>query len=225
MLNEQDRKAHYNSKGLYVGYDKNHKERDALDYYSTPTEEVENILNTLGIDFDINSSILEPCAGGGHMLLGIENYLARNCATYVSITATDIQERGNVSQTGIRTGKEYDFLSDDYPYTENIDWIIMNPPYSIIEPFVMKSLGIAKKGIIMLGRLQFLEGSGRFENILKDNPPTDTYIYVDRISCYKNGDVNQKMASAQAYAWFIWDFEKINQKPEIHFIRRNDKNA
>lgn len=26
----------YNKKGLYNSYDKNHKERDSLDYYSTP---------------------------------------------------------------------------------------------------------------------------------------------------------------------------------------------
>lgn len=34
----------YNKKGLYAAYDKNHKERQAEDYYATPTEEVENIL-------------------------------------------------------------------------------------------------------------------------------------------------------------------------------------
>ena len=56
----------YNKRGLYNGYDKKHKERDALDYYSTPTEEVINILNTLGYDFS-NETILEPCIGGGHM--------------------------------------------------------------------------------------------------------------------------------------------------------------
>lgn len=50
----------YTIKGLYNSYDKNHKERDALDYYSTPTREVINILDTLNIDFN-NESILEPC--------------------------------------------------------------------------------------------------------------------------------------------------------------------
>lgn len=30
--------AQYNKKGMYNGYDKNNKEREALDYYSTPTE-------------------------------------------------------------------------------------------------------------------------------------------------------------------------------------------
>lgn len=50
--------AKYNKKGMYNGYDKNHKEREALDYYSTPTEEVTNILNTLNINF-IGKTILE----------------------------------------------------------------------------------------------------------------------------------------------------------------------
>ena len=50
----------YTVKGLYNSYDKNHKERNALDYYSTPTKEVINILNTLKLDFN-DKSILEPC--------------------------------------------------------------------------------------------------------------------------------------------------------------------
>lgn len=50
----------YNKKGLYNGYDKNYKERDALDYYSTPTEEVTNILETMQLNLSDNI-ILEPC--------------------------------------------------------------------------------------------------------------------------------------------------------------------
>ena len=44
-----NRKSHYNKKGLYMGYDKNHKEREALDYYATDPKEVKNILDTLKI--------------------------------------------------------------------------------------------------------------------------------------------------------------------------------
>ena len=216
-----NRKEHYNKKGMYNGYDKNHKEREALDYYSTPTEEVTNILNTLNINF-IGKTILEPSAGGGHMLQGIKNYLTDN-VNNVTIIATDIQDRGCKD---IEAGSAFDFLSDEYPYKDNIDYIIMNPPYSIIEPFVMRSLGIANKGILMLGRLQFLEGEKRFENILAEYPPTDIYVYVDRIACFKNGDISQKMSSAQAYAWFYWNIEKVNTtiyNSKIHWIRRADK--
>lgn len=203
--------AQYNKKGMYNGYDKNNKEREALDYYSTPTEEVENILSIIKID----GSILEPCAGGGHMLKGIYNIIPD-----ANVIATDIKDRG-CKDYDIKTGKDYDFISDNYPIN-NIDYIIMNPPYSVIEPFVMKALSIADKGVLMLGRLQFLEGEKRFKTIFSDNPPTDVYVYVDRISCYKNGDTKQKMASAQAYAWFYWDLNN-SHSTQLHWIRRFDK--
>lgn len=209
--------ASYSKKGLYNSYDKNNKERDALDYYSTPIEEVTNILEIIKNKTDITtSSILEPCAGGGHMLQGILNADIKN-----NIIATDIKDRGNITNIEIKTGSEFDFISDNYPI-QDIDYIIMNPPYSVIEPFVMKALSIANKGILMLGRLQFLEGEKRFENIFKECPPTDVYIYVDRIYCFKNGDLNQKMSSAQAYAWFYWDTQNIGNT-NVHWIRRNNK--
>ena len=85
----------YNNRGLYNKYDKNHKQRDKLDYYSTPTEEVTNILSTLQIDFD-NSTILEPCCGGGHMVQGIVYYLSSSYYNY-KIIATDIKDRGGFS--------------------------------------------------------------------------------------------------------------------------------
>lgn len=58
-----NRKEHFNAKGLYNGYDKNNKSRDALDYYATPIEEVVNILETIDLDLD-SQVILEPCCGG-----------------------------------------------------------------------------------------------------------------------------------------------------------------
>lgn len=216
-----NRKEHYNRKGMYAGYDKNHKEREALDYYSTPTEEVTNILNILKIDFS-NETILEPCAGGGHMALGIWNYIKEhniNCG----LICTEIKGKENPVYSDIWVGEKFDFLSDEYPCVENIDYIIMNPPYAVIEPFTMKALGIANKGVLMLGRLQFLEGEKRYLNILKDFPPTDVYVYVDRIACYKNGNVKEKMASAQAYAWFYWDLTKELKETKVHWIRRKDK--
>lgn len=57
----------YTTKGLYNRYDRNHTERSKTDYYATKPGETLNILEQTGIDFS-NTSILEPCAGGGHML-------------------------------------------------------------------------------------------------------------------------------------------------------------
>ena len=247
----EDRKEKYSKKGLYNGYDKNHKERDALDYYATPTEEVINILETMKLDLD-GSIILEPCVGGGHMVKGIQTYLANNKMT-AAICGSDVQNRGYQDSNLNSLQYGLDFLTDSYQdyLMTDIDYIIMNPPYATIEPFVMKALCTAEKGILMLARLQFLEGEKRYENILKDFPPTDVYIYVDRIRCYKNGDPNENTAAAQAYAWFYWDLEnpvakaikeeksvsyisgelyidgvRYSKSPDatkVHWIRRSDK--
>ena len=206
----------YTNKGLYNAYDKNNKERDALDFYATPEAEVLNILKTLNIDFS-NSWILEPCIGGGHMAKGIEAYIDDKDCKNVSLIGTDIKDRGFTSD---RWNLTYglDFFADDYP-VEEADWIVMNPPYSVIEPFLIRALEIADSGIIMLARLQFLEGSGRYEKILKNNPPSDVYVYVDRIQCWKNG-VQPEGSSAQAYAWFVWNKRALSEAPAIHWIRR-----
>lgn len=224
---------HYNTKGLYNSYDKNHKTRDTWDYYSTPTEEVENILNILQYDFN-GDIILEPCAGEGHMAMGIQNYLSKNDQLGAHLVCTEFQDRKNKfpnSLIQLHFGKQYDFLSDNYEEAlqdligiADVDWIIMNPPYATIEPFVIRALEIAKKGVIMLGRLQFLEGQGRYENIFASNPPTEIYTYVDRIQCYKGGNTEIKGSSVQAYSWFIFNKENKERNYSIHkWIRRTDK--
>lgn len=206
----------YSKKGLYSAYDKNHKEREALDYYATPTKEVENILKTLNLDFE-NATILEPCVGGGHMAQGIFPFLKGNTKLFCS----DIKNRGWEQKENQNLYIQYnlDFLSDDYPFNK-IDYVIMNPPFKLIEPFVIRGLEISQKGMLMLGRLQFLEGKSRFEKIFDSMPPTDVYVYVDRISCFKNGDFSIKPDGIQAYAWFYWDKEKDSNLSNLHWIRR-----
>lgn len=114
-------------------------------------------------------------------------------------------------------GTKYDFLSDDYPI-ENADYVIMNPPFSVIIPFVQRSLEIADKGVLMLGRLKFVESQKRYTEIFKDNPPTKIWAYVDRIACYKNGDFSEKPSSIEAYAWFYWDKNNTSKETKFDWI-------
>jgi hypothetical protein len=199
--------SQYDNKGGYAGYNKNNKERAALDYYATPTEEVTNILNILNLDFEADDIILEPCCGGGHMIRGIEEYCKIN-NVYPSIVGTDIKDRNpsvTLTSTSCYSGEEYDFLPPDYPIKE-ADYIIMNPPFSTLEFFVSKGIKMSRKGLLVFGRLQFLESKTRFENIFKDTPPSKIYVYVDRIGCIKNGDPDIKVPKIQAYMWAYWDF-------------------
>lgn len=216
----------YNKQGLYAGYKKNNKEREALDYYATPSREVTNILEVLNLNLN-RCDILEPCAGGGHMVKGILDYIYEQGydSKLWRLFATDAKQRPIIDSIykntmEILTGEQYDFLSDSYPY-DKADYVIMNPPFTIIEPFVIRGLEIAQKGLLVFGRLQFLEGQSRYENILKNNPPTEIYVYVDRVKCGKNGDFANTEA-IQAYAWFYWDKKKMkdNHITELHWIRR-----
>ena len=164
----------YTNKGLYNAYKKNNKEREEKDYYATPTDEVFNILDTLGFDFSYQT-ILEPCIGGGHMAQGIVDYLEQYNQMPRLLIGTDVQDRGyNNSNWVCYYGDEYDFLKDSYPI-EQADIIIMNPPYSTLEPFLIRALEIAQDKLIVLCRTQVLEGEGRYKNIFIDNPPTDIY--------------------------------------------------
>jgi predicted RNA methylase len=209
----------YSKKGLYTGYDKNHKEREALDYYATPPKEVANILEVLDLDLT-GADVLEPCCGGGHMVEGIYQYNKK-----ANILATDIMQRTNPFLTRdavgdtimYHYGTKYDFLGDEYPI-EHADYVILNPPFSVIIPFVQRSLEIADKGVLMLGRLKFLESQKRYTEIFQDNPPTKIFGYIDRIACYKNGDFSEKPSSIEAYAWFYWDKKDTSKKTEFNWI-------
>jgi hypothetical protein len=207
----------YTNNGLLNGYKKNNKEREELDYYATPTAEVKNILDTLGYDFT-EQIILEPCVGGGHMVAGIQKYLDENNQIPAQCYGTDFKDRGFRST---RWALQYnvDTLSDDYPI-DTADVVIMNPPFSTIEPFLIRALEIAQDKLIILARTQILEGSGRYEKIFKDNPPTDIYQYVDRIQCWKSG-VKPTGTSAQAYCWLVWDKKAPAAAPKLHWIRRS----
>ena len=210
----------YSKKGLYSAYDKNHKEREKDDYYATPPAEVFNILDTMGILCGKDSVILEPCCGGGHMITGIQQYLNQNNQIPSKLLATDYKDRDFRSNKWNIT-YDLDFLSDDYPI-EKVDVIVMNPPYSTIEPFLIRALEIAQDKLIVLCRTQVLEGAGRYDNIFKDNPPTEVYQYVDRIQCWKGG-VKPSGTSAQAYCWLVWDKKETAAAPKLHWIRRSEE--
>lgn len=209
----------YTNRGLYNKYKKNNKEREADDYYATPTDEVLNILRALDYDFT-GKTILEPCVGGGHMAEAILQYIAEKGQTGVKLIGTDVKDR-NFRNDSWSLSYGHDFLSDEYPF-DSADIIIMNPPYSILEPFMIRALEIAKEKCIMLGRIQALEGEGRYENIYIDNPPTDIYQYVDRIQCWRNGE-EPTGSSAQGYTWLVWDNTNPAEYPRFHWIRRSDK--
>ena len=206
----------YTKKGLYNGYKKNNAEREELDYYATPSCEVENILKIFQPNLH-HKVVLEPCIGGGHMVKGILQYADDNAMNPIFI-GTDFKDRGYDNER-INIRYDLDFLADDYPI-DTADVIIMNPPYATLEPFLIRALEIAKEYLIVLCRTQVLEGEGRYNNIFADNPPTYVYQYVNRIQCWKDG-IKPSGSSAQAYCWLIWDKSKASQETILRWIKRS----
>ena len=143
----------------------------------------------------------------------------------VKILGTDFLDRGftHPSCELVYGIDGVEVSNEDYPFKE-ADYVIMNPPYVTITPFVLRALSLAKKGVLLLGRLQFVEGDEHFQKIFKDNPPTKMLQYVERIQCWKDG-VKPEGSGSQAYAWFYWDLTDKNKSENtaLSWIHRIEK--
>lgn len=200
----------------YSGYNRNNKDRQAEDYYATPPWEVTNILNILNLDFN-NLEILEPCCGGGHMIEGINKYLEQKGQAPKRLTGLDLIDR-KYRHEKWHTFYNLDFLKQTTEALRS-DIVIMNPPFKEFGEFTKKALGYARKYLIVLGRTQALEGKSRFKDVFSETPPSDVYIYVDRINCWKDG-VEPTSTGSASYAWFVWDKTDSAATPRLHWITR-----
>lgn len=176
--------------------------RERNDYYATPPYAVEALLDRESF----NSYICEPAVGGG----SIANVLTSRGH---KVQAFDIVDRG-YPNTIVR-----DFMSvtkEDLICTPDI---ITNPPYSIATEFIQHALDISMDSvkIAMLLKIQFLETVKRYE-LFKQHPPKYIYVFVNRVSCGKNGVFDS--GSAVCYAWFVWE-RGSKSEPIIRWIHNN----
>lgn len=159
-------------------------ERSYLDYYGTDPKTTEALLQKE----DFYDDIWEPCAGHNLMVDKLREI-------GYNVKASDIFDYGY--------GHEIeDFLKTK---AKNVDMdIVTNPPYNMAGEFVEKALKVVKKGrkVCMLLRLQFLEGSKRYQKIYKNNPPKTVYVFTNRQVCSKVDDFTE--GSAVAYCWIVW---------------------
>ena len=85
--------------------------------------------------------------------------------------------------------------------------ILTNPPYSDAKSFCSHALECVDYGskVIMLMRIQFLEGKGR-KTFFALNPPKYVYVSSSRLLLAKNADfVKYNTPSANCYAWYVWE--------------------
>lgn len=161
------------------------EEREQHDYYATPPEAVQMLVKQLE---EWNDDVLEPCAGGGHIVKVLED-------EGISVTTNDLYDHGFHLDTRL------DFL------TQIGSWhgdIITNPPYKYAAEFAEHALDIIPEGnkVAMFLKLSFLEGKGR-KKLFDKYPPNRVYVSRSRLNCGKNGVF--KGTSAVCYCWFVWE--------------------
>lgn len=134
---------------------------------------------------------LEPACGAGHMAKVLKEYFGE-------VKAADAYSYGGY-------GPIRDYLT--YPYETNAcDWVITNPPFRLAEEFVLRSFRVARRGIAILARTVFLESSGRYNAIFREQPPTKFAQFVERVPMVK-GRLDRKATTATGYAWLVWEKE------------------
>lgn len=165
--------------------------RRESDFYATPIESVYSFLD----NFDgINPTdhILEPSAGNGAILSAL-----RSRGFHNRITAVELREEE----------KDLYFFADEVIYCDFLtmetdrryDVIIGNPPYSLAQEFINKSLSLLRPGgkLIFLLRTNFLESEKRFK-WWQDKIPSGLY------TLHKRPSFTGKGTDATSYSWFVW---------------------
>lgn len=168
--------------------------RQEADFYATPIECVDSILNALP-EFNEDIFILEPSAGNGNIIKA----LRKHGITGIAIEAIKLREE---EKENLENLADYvtigDFLKVDTEYYE-YDLIIGNPPYSKAQEFIDKSLSLLAPGgmLVFLLRTNFLESTKRFK-WWQDKIPPGLY------TLHKRPSFTGKGTDATSYSWFVW---------------------
>ena len=169
------------------------RDRVKNDYYATPYETTEALLNNV----DFAGSFLEPCVGGGHIADVIKRYYPSS-----EIFTLDLIDR-DYPNTVVG-----DFIT--YDFDRQFESIITNPPFSIAQEFLEKGMEVVKDNgkIAMFLKIQFLEGNKRKE-MFKKYPPKYVYVFSKRQNPWRNGnpldEKGKPWSSTMCFAWFVWE--------------------
>jgi len=177
----------------YVGHNaKGDREKD--DFYPTPPSATQSLLDNQKFE----GNIWECACGNGAM----SKVMKENG---YEVYSSDLIDRG-YGETGV------DFLKS----TKQVDNIVTNPPFNLGTEFTIQALKLARKKVVMLSKLSYLEGIKRRELIFNQNKLQKILIFSRRVP-FKKESTKTKAAGLMAFGWFIYDVN-YNGKPTIDWI-------
>ncbi|GEP00557.1 SAM-dependent DNA methyltransferase [Methylobacterium haplocladii] len=143
----------------------------------------------------------DPACGQGHMSGPLQDYFGE-------VLATDVFAHGGVREPhppgwgGVR-----DFLDDALPAPYGIDWLVTNPPFNPAAQFVLHGLELARVGVAVLVRTQWLATEDRYLEVFAHHPPTLIVQYAERVPMHRGRWVPGG-STATDYVWVVWVKER-----------------
>jgi SAM-dependent methyltransferase len=191
---------------------KSTRPRSKADFYQTPFELA---YATIGKLYDGNllipsniDAVLDPGCGNGVWTDAYVEFISNKFPNLLTPSLHGIDINPPNSDTYLYC----DFVIGDY-LDEKIsplplihaDLIIGNPPFSLMEEFIRRSLDLLEKdGIIaFLGRLEFLGSQKRARGLFKDYPPYAVWVSSRRPSFFSVLE-GKHTTDMMEYAIFIW---------------------
>ena len=171
-------------------------QRKKSDFYETPYIMTSHLLEVE--DFNKSLTVCEPACGDGAIVKILEKKW----------------------DNGVAYDIEKNFLWE----TENYDYIITNPPFSLAYEFVQKAKQIATEKFAFLLPLSYLHGKKRYDNIYMDKQYGLKKVYVFTRypmlgeSLREDGKYNTGM---MVYAWYIFE-NHYSGLPVIDWIDNNE---
>lgn len=170
-------------------------ERDRDDFYPTPARATESLLSVEQFEGDI----WEPACGDGAISRILEKYGHK-------VFSTDLIDRG----FGI---PNRDFLLE---YQTFVDNIITNPPFKLAEEFAQHALRCARRKVVLLCRVAWLEGKARRE-MFENTPLARVWVFSSRLRMQRGGKSTETSGGMIAFAWYVWEHGHIG-RPVLGWI-------
>lgn len=174
---------------------------DSLDYFPTPPWAtrafMEHVFPLVRDPRRVLNSAWDPACGEGHITEVLQEY-------WGTVTGTDICDYSSPDGGFPPAWSGHiDFINHEIHVPPH-DWIITNPPFGDkTEAFVLRALELARIGVAVFVRLQWLETIGRYETIFRDHPPTVIAFFAERVNLCK-GRWDPEGSTATAYIWLVW---------------------
>ena len=192
-------------------------QRSPADNYPTPNWCTHRLLDRLVPRYPeiAQGRWLEPGAGEGNILLGVEEWFHARAA--VSENHLHKAERPILDACELREEcrpylERYcdivqigDYFKQGPPPDQEYTLIGTNPPFSLAMEFILTSLKANTRFVTMLLRLNYVGSERRHEFFTRYAP--DIYVLPNRPSFKGTGETD-----SIEYAWFLWDKKTQAQK-------------